>query len=90
MTVNDELRQLYEHADEAEAFEHAAAEAVSAPLREQLIEVSRWLAQRWVAELGSLEAEADADRIVPILAELRQRFSSILLGSPNSTSSILQ
>lgn len=70
MSVADELAQLYQHADEAEAFEHEAADVASAPLRDQLQGLSRWLAQRWVREFGSLDAEGTPGRLPGILAEL--------------------
>lgn len=77
MTVNDELRQLYRHADEVEAFEHEAAESVTAPLRAQLQEVSRWLAQRWVREFGSLRTEADPAALSGIISDLRARLAGL-------------
>lgn len=89
MTVNDELAQLYAHADAAEALEHEAASAVSAPLRDRLQAVSVWLAQRWVVEFGSLTAPGTPEALPGILAELHDRLSRILLGSPNSVSRTL-
>lgn len=77
MTVADDLAQLYAHADEAEAFEHAAADALTVPLRDQLQGIARWLAQRWVRDFGSLDAPANPAGLPEILAELRQRLAAL-------------
>lgn len=77
MATDDLIKQLYAHADEAEAFEHAVAESAAKPLRDQLQVISRWLAARWVQEFGSLESQANPDKLSPLLAELRDRLALI-------------
>ena len=76
---DEQLRLLYEHADEAEKLEHDAAAAASQGLRNRMQVVSGWLAARWVAEFGTLDAEADPIRLHGLLSELRSRIAGARL-----------
>jgi hypothetical protein len=83
MATKDRLAQLYIHADEAEALEHLAADNASRSLREQIQAISQWLAARWVQEFGALTAQADPERLRPILAELRDRLAAVQFNGGN-------
>jgi hypothetical protein len=77
--VERQLKLLYEHADEAERLEHAAAADASREIRNRMEAVSHWLAQRWVRDFGSLTVEADPFRLQELLRELRSKIAALRL-----------
>jgi hypothetical protein len=77
--VERQLELLYEHADEAERLEHAAAVDASRDIRNRMEAVSHWLAQRWVRDFGALTVEADPARLELILRELRSKLAALQL-----------